>query len=934
MGSPKKPSNYEKKLASLKQTLQLLREEESEAALIETALNYLKAEFDYSLVWIGLYDRVNHRLLGRGGITPNGDVSILKQTFSLNPGDLMEQVVIQQRLLSLPDLREEPRASDWRRAANKFGIQGTVIFPICHKQLCLGVILLGSTLWGVSPHAEETTRLLMVLGALAASLYQLEEARQRQQTKRPAEPLLALLSRLRSLPNLTQRLDAVVQETHRFVSPDRTNVYWFEPEKRYFWRRTGIREIGHDAHTSGFTAQEINTFYQALAADQLVSIGEAHSSLKAEMTGRLMQQIRARSLLAAPILFQDELFGFLAVEGTEPRIWSDEEKHYVRGAAQLIALTAPLEGMEETIQQIKQDQGLTAEISQAIFDEQDWLAVLKRAGDRLVKRLRAERFLVLVYDRDQEVFEIAYQTHPSNRRAIISPLTELNQVDWHMLERSTDAVGIENLEEDLKLMAWRQPLLEGGVRSVLVCNTALGRPLEGLLLLAYETTRTWNRAERDVLRVVSQQVGVSLHQRELHRQSEHQQRVNQTIQWGLTTMQQTQTLERLQQSAMQQIAQLLHAPLALLVTWLPGRPTARIAAASVQNPKFSINLEATISTQTDPLLQWVMQSETLLSMTIDDVAVESRQWLNGTEIGQLLVVALRTAPEHAPTGLVIVGDRMDRYWPEHQLNALTTLTNQLAWARRYLLLTEMLGDRTQALERLNWYKQRRGEDLYRTLGHAVKRLNDLSHQQDALSSMRYHQIVRQLGNLLSTFSPVLKQEQWQLQTEYETMPLVSLLKRAMERVEQLVKQRQLWTQIHNENNFNHLTIGGDIAKIELVLYEILAAACHRSPSGSRLDLWCRPLDTRWLELSLTDSGAIDPRLLQELSNGRTEDRLVPSTLDHPPGLHLAICQVLMQQLGGEFNLYRLEDNRLLSRLVLPIATGVPSDPAFLRKDGI
>ncbi|MBD2464349.1 GAF domain-containing protein [Oscillatoria sp. FACHB-1407] len=926
MGSQKEPSAYERQLVALGRTLQSLRELENADALIETTLNYLQTEFDYALVWVGLYDRVEHRLIGKGGTTPAGDASVLKQRLALNPGDLLEQVVIQQRPLGVPDLREEARAGEWRRAAQKFNIQGTVIFPIRHKDRCYGVTLLGSVLWGISPHSEEKARLSMVLGGLGAALYQIDMDVQRQQTKRPAEPLLALLAKLRTLPTLKQRLEAIVDETHRFINADRTHIYWFEPQRRYFWQRVSTTPLRGDANsqTTGITAQEVNSFYQALAADQLVAIGEAHSSLKAEITGRLMQHLGARSLLAAPILFQQELLGFIAVEGTEARIWSEEEKNYVRGAAHLVALTAPLEQMEETIAQVKLDQALTSEVSHAIFSDEDWSKTLQKASERVCQRLGAERFLILLYDQDQEKFEVCYQNHPSHRRPLPPQIEGLNSVDWQMLERSTEAVGVENLEEDLKLMAWREVFLDAGVRSLLVCSTAMGHSLEGLLVIAHENSRTWSRAERDLIRIVSQQIGLILHQWQLQRQTEQQQKVNQTIQWGLTTMQQTHELESLERAAMQHIAQVLQVPLATLVTWQPGRKAAKITAPVVSSNKFSITTDFVIPVYTDMLVQWALQADSLLPVSVDELTPETRQWLSGSDIGQILVMALRTAPEHESTGIVIVADRLDRYWPERQLNALGTLVSQLAWSRRYLVLTETLTQQRENLERLNWYKQRRIEDIYRTLGLGVRRLNELSHQKDALASMRYHQIIRQLGNTLSAIAPVLRQENWQLHLEYETIPLVSLLKRALERVETLIKQRQLWSQVHNDTN---LSIGGDIPKIEFVLYELLISACLRSPPGGRLDVWCRPIDTRWLEISLTDNGVIEPRLIEELHTGRSNDLLAPSTLDTPPGLHLSICQSLMQQLGGEFNLYRLEDGRILSRLIVPIAANTPSTAA-------
>ena len=927
MGQPKESTTYEKQLVALGRVLQTLREEENIDVLIETTLNYIQTGFDYNLVWIGLYDRLDHRLFGKGGVVPTGDTTFLKQRFTLNPGDILEQVVIQQRPVGVPDLREETRAGEWRKAAQRFNIQGTIIFPIRHRDVCFGVTLLGSSLWGVSPKAEEKARLSMILGELAAALHKIESDWQRQQTKRPEEPLLSLLGKLRSLPNLTERLELVAEETHQFVGPSRTNIYWFERERRYFWRRISNRQKASgfgEAHqpASGITVQEISGFYQALAADQLVSIGEAHSSLKADVTSRLMQQIKARSLLAAPILFQNELLGFLAVEGNEARIWEEEEKSYVRGAAQLIALIAPLEEMEGVIQQTKVDQALTAEVATAIYNEEDWKAALKNCADKLCDRLKAERFLVLLYDKDQLKFEICFQSQPANRRPIASPLNRLNDVDWQMLERSTEAIGIETLEDDLKLMAWRPPLLELGVRSLLVCSTSIGHSLEGLLVICHEATRTWNRPERELVRVVSQQVGLILHQWQLQRQSDQQQKIYQTIQWGLTTIQQTQQLDNLERSALQHIMQVLQVPLVALVTWFPGRRSGQIVMPAIGNKQFMLNPDIAVPVHTDPLIQWTLQTDGLLTLSANDLSAETRQWLIAPGIGQILVIALRTAPEHEPIGIVLVADQAERHWADRHLNALGVLVSQLAWSRRYLVLTESLKGQREELERLNWYKQRRVEEIYRAVGLGIRRLNDLAGQKDALVGTRYQQSLRQLGNSLSTVTQVIKEEQWRLRNYAETMSLVSLLKRALERVDSLVKQRQLWAQVHNEYN---LSIAGDTGKIELVLYELIVSACYRSQSGGRIDLWSRQIDKRWLELSITDNGVIEPRLIAELQTGRSVDLLAPSTLDHPPGLHLIICQSLMQQLGGELTFYKLEDGRFLSRLVLAIAVEAPID---------
>ena len=940
-------------MVALSRTLQILREEDNVDVLMETTINYIQAELDYSLIWIGLYDRLEHRLYGKGGILPKlakhpGEQNLLKQQFTLNPGDLFEQVVIQQRPVGVPDLREERRAGEWRKIAVNFQIQGTMIFPLRYRALCFGVAILGSGLWGISPRSDEKARLSMIFGELAASLNQIEVNWHRQQTKRPDEPLLALLAKLRSLGDLRLRLDSVVSQTHEFVKPTRTNIYWFEKERRYFWRRASNQSRASAGLTpqltSGITVQEVSSFYKALVADQLVSIGEAHSSLKADTTSRLMQQIKARSLLAAPIVYQNELLGFLAVEGREARIWEDAEKNYVRGAAQLIAMCVPLEEMEATIERARQDQALTAKIVHAIYSEQDWKTTLDNCAQLLCDRLGVERFLVLLYNFEQQYFDIACQNQPTNRRPLIDPLEPPSEVDWKLLEESQQAIPIENWDEDMKLLAWRPTFLEVGIRSLLVCNTSVGQPIEGLIVIGHEVPRTWDVHERELVLAVSQQIGLILHQWQLHHSISQTQKVHSTIRWGLTTLQQVDGPSQLETEALQQIAQVLQVPLAAIVTWSlqQGKTSAlripaatlqgRIAASIVTSGEFAINRDAVIPVGTDPLIQSALAEDGLLPVSGDRLSPQTRTWLKGGGIGEILVIVLRTAPEHEPTGIVLVADYVGRTWIPQYLDALGILVSQLAWSRRHLALIESFQSQREELERLNWYKQRRIEEFYRAIGTEVKKLNHLGTPKDALTLTRYQQGLRGVSATISSMTQMLKDEQWHLHYKMSTIPLVSLLRRALQRVDGLTKQRELFVRVQGETGAIHAC--GDIVKIELILYELLVAACQRSTAGGRIDIWCRPLDssqTQSLELargeiahlplvdlSITDSGIVDPRLVSELQSDRSVDLLAPSTLDRPPGLNLRICQLLMRRMGGNFTIYKLEDGRVLSHLLLPI----------------
>ncbi|MEH2390523.1 MAG: GAF domain-containing protein [Nostoc sp.] len=967
MGQPQKPIAAEQQILSLGRVLQSLREEEDVDVLIETTISYLKEQFDYRLIWIALYDRLNHILFGKGGITPDRDTSFLRQRVVLSSGDLLEQVVIEQHPLGIADLQTEIRAADWRKVAEKFHIQGTIILPIRHKDRCLGLLLLGSERWGYLLTGEAKARLMMVLGELGAVLYQNEMDLQYKQTKRTDEPLLELLENLRTLTNLNQKLEAAVQATHKFVSPSRTNVYWFEREGRYFWCRMSNQLVKIDRNSSnqqaaGITVQELSDFYYALAVNQIVSIGDARSSLKSHFTAKLLQRLKVRSLLAAPIIWQKNLLGFLAVESNEPRIWTETDKNFVQGVAGLISLVAPAESMESTVKQIQEDAQLTSQVAQGIYSQHDLQETLHSCAKRVLARLAATRFLLLQYDTEQNNYQFIYQSQPYNRRPLTFTLHPLKELDGQLLQRSTQAVEIENLDEDLRFFNWRPPLLENGVRSLLVCKCTHEHIPAALLVITHETHRYWTTLEKELLWAVSQQIGVILRQWQLHNRTTQQQKTSQAFEECLRILTQSQNSKievkkkHLERIALEQIASILGCPLAVLLSWSPGESWAKIIPGVIENSKFGIFSEASIPIQAEALIQWALGTESYLILKVDDLPPETRKWLNAPEKGQILVMALRTNADYETTAVVLLADYQECRWSEQNLSATITLISQLAWWRREKQITQLLESTTEELRQLNWYKHRRSEEIQRITAHSLRQIHDLGIPANELTQMRYQLLLRQLDHTATSMSGMLKLEHWQLNISWETIPIASLMKRSLERIENLVKQQKLWIGVHGlgqqieeqspknsslakdvptSNTQSAMAIAGDIVKIELVIHELLVTACNRSQIGGRIDIWCRRLDASKtvdpnyssasteaehqtsLELSITYNGAIEPELLIELHN-TPKDVLAASNLDQPPGLHLLICQNLMQRLGGQLNFYQLPDNRVVSRLLLPL----------------
>ncbi|MDZ7994501.1 MAG: GAF domain-containing protein [Nostoc sp. EfeVER01] len=970
MGQPQKPIAAEQQILSLGRVLQSLREEDDVDVLIETTISYLKEEFDYKLIWIALYDRLNHILFGKGGITPDRDMSFLRQRVVLSPGDLLEQVVIEQHPLGVADLQTEIRAAEWRKIAEKFHIQGTIILPIRYKDRCLGLVLLGSERWGYLLTGETKARLMMVLGELGAVLYQNEMYKHQKQTRRTDEPLLELLENLRTLSNLNQRLEAAVQATHKFVSPSRTNVYWFEREGRYFWCRMSNQLVKMDRNSNsqqaaGMTVQDLSDFYYALAVNQIVSIGDARSSLKSHFTAKLLERLKVRSLLAAPIIWQKNLVGFLAVESNEPRIWTDTDKNFVQGVAGLISLVVPTESMESTIKQIQEDAQLTSQVAQGIYSEHDLQTTLHSCAKRVLARLGATRFLLLQYDPEQKNYQFIYQSQPQNRRPLTFTLHTLKELDGQLLQSSTQAVEIENLDEDLRFFNWRPSLLENNVRSLLVCKCTHEHIPAALLVITHDTHRSWTTLEKELLWAVSQQIGVIVRQWQLHNRTTQQQKTSQAFEQCLRILTQSQNSvevekKHLESTALEQIASILGCPLALMLSWAPGESWAEIIPGVIDNSQFGIFSDASIYIQAEALIQWALVTENYLTLKVDNLPPETRKWLNVPDKSQILVMALRTTADYETTGVVLLVDYQERRWSEQNLSATATLISQLAWWRREKQITRLLESTTEELRQLNWYKHRRLEEIQRITAHSLKQIHDLGIPANELTQMRYQLLLRQLDHTATSMSGMLKLENWQLHISWETMPIASLLKRSLERIDNLLKQQKLWIGVHGlgqpideqESPKNSslvrgvppssaqsaMAIAGDIVKIELVIHELLITACNRSQTGSRIDIWCRrldaskPLDIKYsssttgaaehqtsLELSITYNGVIEPQLLTELHDNTPKDVLAPSKLDQPPALHLVICQNLMQELGGELNFYQLPDNRVVSRLLLPLA---------------
>ncbi|MDM7325577.1 MAG: GAF domain-containing protein [Thermosynechococcus sp. Uc] len=944
-----KSSKVSPALAALVNTIKQLQQQEQIGGLIAPLVSFAQETLGMSFVWLALYNETSKQLIGQGGTTPVGDHLLLKQKLTLAAGSLLDQVLMNRKPISLPSLKEEPRLAELREAATRLGLQGTAIYPIIRQRQALGILMVGSTAWGDTLRGDDLAHMSLLVSALGAELERLtatqatKAAPAAKQAAAPTigseDPIRHLLQEASRASSLGQRIEALLRAVHQFCQPQRTSLFWRDLEQPLYRRRSYTvgkpQSRESQRQPLAITQQELAGCYTALASGQTVSVSDSQSVVSATAPLRLMQMLNCRALVATPILVGTDVIGFLTLEHNEPYPWNDNERKLLQVAAELLALAAPTERLEHLLAQTQHTQSLVSELAQAICDEQDWKQVLHHAGEKLAADLGAQWVFLLTYNPLTQAFDVLLQYPAPRGRDRHPPFPPLQKMDWQLLETATTAVALEDYRHELRLHSWKEVLGKLNIQSLLVATTTPGHSLEALLLVGRNEPTTWGKSQQTLVQEVARTLGLISHQWQLQNTNTQQEQVRSAMLAGLTALQRTQNLERIELTGLQQLMNLMQVPLVALVTWRPGQTIGSIVAPPPGHPKFAIRHEAEVAIYEDPLIHSALMASQadnygnpyawLIQTTAAELDSRTREWLSGPDIGQILAIALRTDPEYEPSGVLIVADRRDRHWSTLHLEAFITLVNHLAWAHRSTSLIQMLTQGWQTLETLNWYKHRRLEQVYGQLAGFCNQLTQWLQQHPEVDPL-----LRRLGTLLQTqlesLHPLLSHEVWQLDKASDTAGLAVLLKRVMDRIENWKQRKQLWIQVHNQPV---LTLSGDINKLELILYELLLFACQRSPSQGRIDIWCQQIESlgqggkiqSWLELSITDNGEVEPQLLIKLHQLEHLDWLAPSSLDQPPGRHLKVCFNLCQRLGYNLDMYKLEDGRFLSRLLIPLNNG-------------
>jgi GAF domain-containing protein len=954
----------EKPLVALQAVLQEMREQTDSRVLIDLTLGYIRHVFVAPLLWLAIYDYENHQLLGQGGVTLLEDISLLTSVHPLHPGEIMEQVVIEQRPISLPDMSQEPRMGIWQREAKRLGgIQGCLLHPVRHQNRCLGVLMLGSQVWGVTTTDEEKALLGILLGQLAASLIQLESTWKQQMEKHLDDPLINLARTLRDLTSLDERVEVVTSLLQDFVGIGRIVTYWFDRKEYHFAPHKGAGAVvtppvkpvsALPQHGSGaqakaspagpaptfFTTRDLGDMYYTLADGQVVCATEEAGSIRSEVTPKLMQQMRVKALMAAPILLEGDLLGFINAESDTPRVWSDVDRQMIAAAANMLALTVPLDQLDVTTRRVDGHRALLDQIAEATYSQMDLQQAIPQAITALVERLQVSACVALLYRPASQTFSLLAEHRREGRIPLPKQFGPLSEQDWNDLKRQ-EGIAAENYAQDLRLISWRPELDPVGVKALMMAHTSpegtTDDNIEGVLLVAHLHRRSWTREERQLLRAMAQQLGLMMRQSRMEQTLQRQDLLFNGLINATTGLQSLQTLEDIYNLTAELTSQLLAAPLVTIVSWLPGEAEAQVQTIFTTAADFKITPTEPINPYTDPLIAQCLQSETgLLESPVEELSKPTRTWLNAPGLGRILATPLGVQDGITPPiGILVIGDQQAKAWEPEEQVALTLLGHTCGWSLRRILWTQTLQVRAESLRELNWYKHRRLVDFQTSLLDSLRRLGQVS-ESTKDESQRWQKVVeiaRGLRDLTLPTQSILRSEAWEVHPEQTSFPIASLIRRTLRRADTLVQKRKLWPRVHGETGY---AVMGDPGRLEMVIYEVLVAAVLRSQQEERLDLWLREEESGFLELLMVDQGEMDPHLVAALQVDPEyaiyTDPLEKNLLSVSPGLELSLCQRVIHRMGGQLSFFQAEDGRNVSRLLLPMAVE-GMDPVMVGEEG-
>ena len=903
---------------------------------IHHVFSVLEQDLGFQLGWIGLLED-NHKVIaGKGGFAPTQSTILLNRR-TVKPGDLVDLISNHQSLIQIGNLQEDLRCRDWWPHAKEWNIQGAIGFPITHQGECLGVGILGLTRWGGTLDREAEQGIYLFANLLGAASKQDTSKVAKQEAF--TSPLYTLADRLRQPQDADTIFQTVCAEVHERIQPSRTAIYWLDPDNRDFWIRAMAPTVlaqgpGLQSVSLGqrFPLKELYSLHQALKADRLVTIPDCVNDMRGLIGRNHLKRTQLTALMAYPIIYQNELLGYLSVEMcTEPRLWTTEEGRLLTALAHLIGVTTTQVRLYEVSKRQALEQTLINQITRDIRDSLDPDQVLRSAVQRLGEHLNIDRCLVLNYSKTSEgPLDILHQYCATGVIRFTGKFpAPANDLEKQGLTSSTPVV-IDDVETDFRFLSWRKELSMGATRSLLVCGTAYqGQPNGILCLHRCYAPQNWTKEERSIVQAVAEQVGVALGQAVTYHQAKEQALLEHRLNQAARNVRGAGDSKAILHQALVQLTDLLNSTQAVFLRHEPNA-SALTLTESFRRPLFRLSLFAQEKTE-DPVFSLLERdSLSLENPFIQEVLEDSEpvasgqndwfQWSLGTSIKSLIAVRVQ------PIGVILVLDDKPRTWSAVERQLFSRLVQEMTLAYNQACAFEKLQDLSHQLKQLNEYKSNMvgiaSHEMRTPLASMRLYVETILNEPECDGNL-VHELMSgmekecaRLTNLLDDLTTLVNLEASSSQWNFQNISVDSLIQKVVEQVKLTVAEFCIDFSV--ENLASELSTNTDGQKLIDVLHNLIDNACRHTYGGCRVIFKVMPQDQNIL-FTVEDSGpGIPPNKLNSLFLPFVRVQEVMNHSKGGAGLGLAICKETIVQMGGEITVSSEVGRGTTFKVLLPI----------------
>ncbi|MGB7442509.1 MAG: ATP-binding protein [Coleofasciculaceae cyanobacterium] len=184
---------------------------------------------------------------------------------------------------------------------------------------------------------------------------------------------------------LKEALQAITEATAQTLKIERVSV-WLSDSEQTQIQCLDLFELSGKQHSEGIKlkATDYPSYFQALAADQLIAAENAHTdSRTCEFSSSYLKPLGIASMMDAPIRLSGQTVGVLCHEQVgQKRHWTSEEQNFARSCADLVSLVLEANQRQQAQEELRQSEVRERQKAQQLANT---LSELKDAQAQLIQ---------------------------------------------------------------------------------------------------------------------------------------------------------------------------------------------------------------------------------------------------------------------------------------------------------------------------------------------------------------------------------------------------------------------------------------------------------------------------------------------------------------------------------------------------------------------